>query len=300
MPFKPMLAGTLEPPFAVKYPVYASPKLDGMRAIVLEGELKSRSMKPIANPFVRNALSKMSLNGLDGELIVGSPTAKDAFRVTASAVNSQTGNPAAVFYVFDCIRSTMGFKFRYDQAVQLVAEHSALESVKLVAVPHVLVQNEEELLKLEVQWLEEGFEGVMLRSPYGPYKQGRSTVNEGHLLKLKRFVDGEATVVGMEELLHNENEAKTNELGRTERSSHKENMKPAGVMGKVNVVDCVSGVEFNIGTGFKWADRQELWNDQAKFVGRVLKYKSQHVGVKDKPRIPVFLGWRDPADMDAL
>jgi hypothetical protein len=32
-------------------------------------------------------------------------------------------------------------------------------------------------------------------------------------------------------------------------------------------------------------------------MGKVVKYKSQPTGVKDKPRFPVFLGFRDVVDM---
>ena len=43
--------------------------------------------------------------------------------------------------------------------------------------------------------------------PNAPYKQGRSTVREGYLLKVKTFLDDEATVVRFEERMHNGNEA---------------------------------------------------------------------------------------------
>ena len=46
-------------------------------------------------------------------------------------------------------------------------------------------------------------------------------MREGYLLKVKRFVDGEALVIGVTEPMHNANEAKTNELGRTARSHKK-------------------------------------------------------------------------------
>jgi DNA ligase-1 len=57
----------------------------------------------------------------------------------------------------------------------------------------------------------------------------------------------------------------------------------------------VTGVEFEIGTGFTEADRRELW--VAPPIGNLVKYKYFAYGVKDKPRHPVFLGFRSPIDL---
>ena len=48
MNFKPMLASQIDDLSSVKYPVYASYKLDGIRAIIYQGVAYSRSLKPIA------------------------------------------------------------------------------------------------------------------------------------------------------------------------------------------------------------------------------------------------------------
>ena len=46
--FKPMLASPMELEH-VRWPMYASVKLDGIRAVVRDGKLLSRSLKPIPN-----------------------------------------------------------------------------------------------------------------------------------------------------------------------------------------------------------------------------------------------------------
>lgn len=164
-------------------------------------------------------------------------------------------------------------------------------------VDHHEVHDEARLLHLEEHYVSLGYEGVMLRHPDGLYKHGRSTAKEGWLLKLKRFEDGEARVVGFTELMHNANEAKLNELGHLERSSHKAGKVGKQTLGALTVKDLKTGVEFEIGTGFTASQRQELWNVGDNLLGRVVKYKSQPTGVKDKPRFPVFLGFRDPRDL---
>ena len=101
--FKPLLSAKADRADLgrLSYPLLASPKLDGIRAVVLDGQLVSRTLKPIPNDFIRNALSRPCLDGLDGELIVGSPTDPDIYLKTNSAVMSKSGDPAFTYYVFD-------------------------------------------------------------------------------------------------------------------------------------------------------------------------------------------------------
>src|SRR5690606_29022945 len=121
---------------------------------------------------------------------------------------------------------------------------------------------------------------------------GRATLREGWLWKLKRFEDSEAVILDFEERMHNANVAKTNALGYKERSSHKENLVPMGTLGALKVRDVKTGVEFDIGTGFSDLERQRMWDIRDRWLGRVVKYKFLPVGVKDKPRHPVYLGPR--------
>ena len=43
--------------------------------------------------------------------------------------------------------------------------------------------------------------------------------------------------------------------------------------------------------------RVELWKDRANLVGKFIKYKFFPSGSKDRPRFPVWLGFRDKIDM---
>ena len=60
--------------------------------------------------------------------------------------------------------------------------------------------------------------------------------------------------------------------------------------------DLKTYTEFKIGTGFKADLRQWIWDHRDLYKGRVVKYKSQPHGSKDRPRLPVFLGFRDAID----
>ncbi len=140
----------------------------------------------------------------------------------------------------------------------------------------------------------------MLRGPAGPYKQGRSSERQGWLLKLKQFEDAEAVVVGYEEEYENTNTATKNALGRTERSTAKAGMVGKRTLGKFEVMG-IGGtydkVEFSVGGGFTAAMRQHLWTDRELCLGKILKFKYFASGSKERPRFPVFLGWRDKRDI---
>ena len=286
--FKPLLSATIEDTSTLKWPVLVSTKLDGIRCIVIDGVACSRNLKPIRNAHVQACIGKPEYNGLDGELIVGDVFAEDCYRVTNSGVMAAAGEPDFKFHVFDRI-DVPDLPYR----ARLIAV-PALPHVEIV--PHWDVATEAELLKIEAEMLAKGAEGVMVRSIYGTYKFGRSTVKDGILGKLKRFADAEYKIIGFQERMHNGNEATTDALGRTERSSHKENKTGRGDLGAL-VLETADGQSFNCGTGFDDATRSEIWNNRDQYLGRFAKIKSFLIGVKDLPRFPVWLGLRDPIDM---
>jgi DNA ligase 1 len=300
---KPMLAGeaVLE---KLKFPLIASPKLDGLRGLVHESKLLSRSLKLIPNKHAQALLARKEFNGFDGELIVGSPTAKDVYRRTSSAIMGHDGEPFFTFYVFDLhntdytfmVRRTM-LEQRLKQFTGQIAYARIQEKCRIVLLEQVEIKDIGSLMGYENAMLNQGYEGVILRNPHTMYKFGRSSTNEGILLKLKRFSDAEAEIIGFEEQMHNTNEATKNELGRTKRSTAKAGLVGKDTLGALVCRDLVSGVEFRIGTGMDDAEKLHCWQNQKKLMGKIVKYKSFKIGVKDAPRHPVFLGFRDKRDM---
>lgn len=287
--FKPMLACEADIE-KLRFPLLASPKLDGVRAVVRNGVVYSRSNKPIPNKHVQSLFKRHE--HYDGELIVGDPTAHDVYRQTTSGVMSVDGEPDVRFFVFDHVKHIVApFKERYE----LIDTSGKGKPSGLILHIQWGINTLDQLLEYESEVLEQGYEGLILRSPDAPYKMGRSTVKEGYMLKLKRFTDAEAVVVGFEERMHNGNEATVNELGRTKRSSHKAGKSGRGDLGAL-VVE-FDGVRFNIGTGFTDEERREVWDNRSGYLGQLAKFKYFPVGVKEAPRHPVFLGWRDRRDV---
>ena len=290
--FKPLLAASVEDVTKLQYPLHASPKLDGIRAIVIDGVLLSRNLKPIPNKHLQKIFGKKMYNGLDGELIMGDPTSSTAFRDTSSAVMSIEGTPAVKFYVFDDFNEPDYFFI--DR--QAILTKRSLNAEHFVCWVTTRVSDAGSLMELDAEWVRAGYEGSMLRSASGRYKMGRSTLKEGILLKLKQFADSEAEIIGFEEQMHNGNEATKDNLGRTKRSTHKANKSGTGKLGAFIVRDLKTGVEFNVGTGFEDILRESLWIRKEEHLGQIVKYRYFPTGSKDKPRFPTFLGFRDPID----
>lgn len=294
--FKPMLAEHADMT-KIKFPVMASTKLDGIRAVVLNGKLLSRSLKPIKNKYTRSLFEKPEYEGLDGELIVGSPTDPKCFNKTTSGVMTEEGNPDVHYYVFDQIPEYSGQPENTPFETRFRDIQSCMPMDHVVLVQQVVIRDLTELEKLENQYLKQGYEGVIIKDPNSPYKYGRSTLKEGYMLKIKRYKDAEAKILSVEELLSNTNEATRDELGKVKRSNHKSGMVPQDTLGALVVQDLKTGIQFNIGTGFDEELRGTLWENRTQIIGKIVKYKYFDYGSVDKPRHPVFLGFRDEGDM---
>jgi DNA ligase-1 len=295
--FKPMLAATVMDVSTLRFPLLASQKFDGIRATVQEGALYSRKLKLIPNRNVQDLFRGLP-DGLDGELILGDPFDPACYRDTMSLVMSDDKplnffkGKHLNFWVFDKF-SIDDFVTRESQAIQSTSHQN------VVPVPHCVIHNVEELENFETNMLAKGAEGVILRSVHGRYKQGRSTLNEGLLIKLKRFKDCEAVIEECFELEHNGNEATVNELGRTHRSSHKANKTGLDTLGGFIVKGLrgdYNGITFRVGTGFDNATRKTLWGMRNSLRGQIIKVKYFPTGGKTAPRHPIYLGFRDSRD----
>jgi DNA ligase-1 len=167
-------------------------------------------------------------------------------------------------------------------------------------VPHIPVSSIEELETAEKEFLTRGYEGLMIRDPNGPYKQGRSSEREGYLMKVKRFEDAEARIVEYYEEMENQNVAFTNELGRSARSTAKAGMVGKNRLGGFHVVGVggrYDGVEFDVASGaMAHSMREELWKTR-DLIGTLLVYKYFPTGGDTKPRHPIFKGFRDERDL---
>jgi DNA ligase 1 len=282
---KPLLATKAEYD-KIRYPVLATPKLDGIRCLMVKGTAMSRSMKPIPNTFVQDEL--FGYDEMDGELMLNGD-----YNAVQSGIMSRTGEPDFVYYVFDHYGSDDTYRNRIHEISSVLGS----DDTRIRVLTPVEINTEEELESYMDKCIAEGYEGVMIRDPNGKYKHGRSTVKEGILLKIKRFHDDEATLVEVTEKMHNGNALEQDELGHAKRSSHKENLVPAGTAGS-----CVlnwNGLEFRVGFGPGWTDerKQDLWDNRGYNVGDLYTFRYQELSKDRVPRFGKLVGKRHEDDL---
>lgn len=301
---------------ALRFPLIAQPKIDGVRGLNLLGRLTGRSLKQHANKYTSAFYSVSDFLGFDGELAAEVETHPDLCRLTTSALNTIQGEPFTLWHLFDYVvvgkTKTMPYWSRYVALTQRVEElrrDGCLAAQHLRVVPSVRCETLAQLLALDEQWLDMGYEGTIIRDPEGIYKEGRSTVKEGGLLRIKRFVEEEAVVVELHEGESNTNEAQRNELGLQFRTTHAEGMVPNGQVGRMTCKACkdvvvdgrvliAAGSLITVAPGRLPVDqRQHYFRNQHELIGQTIKFKFFPKGVKEKLRFPTFQSLRSAADM---
>lgn len=298
-PFEPMLGTAVKDLTQIVFPVYASPKFDGFRCCARNGEGQLRSLEGIPNEDLMEWFRTHAhlMDGLDGELISGSPTAGNCLRRTNSAVTSEHKELDDLrFFVFDDFSDPrLPFKERYEKYRSRVAK-AALPG--LVAITQTLVHNLEELLAYEAKCVAAKYEGTMLKDPEGIYKYGRSTVRERGLTKMKRFEDEEILVTGYIERMHNTNELQKDKRGHAKRSHARAGLVPAGDLGSfVGTCPKWPGEEIKVGGGIPDDLRKKFWLERGNPAPLYVKFKHMPYGSHEAPRHAIFLDVRHPTDM---
>ncbi len=282
--WKPTLAATLPPEYdlnTLPYPLYASSKLDGVRSMVQNGVLVSRNGRPISNRGAQAMYGASEYEGFDGELVVGAPYGPDVFNRTVRVTQSHDASVEGLtFYVFDVFCAE-----HYAKRMQYLADRRSLRSSDIHYVEQSLVRTSKQLLAYEQRVLRAGYEGVMLRrTDAGAYMQKRSTLREFSLVKLKRFEYGEARILDIVPLTHNNNEERT-ATGR--RSSKKVGIAvDASKIGSALLEDVKTKVRFSVKVGTDSLQSWDGWAEESEWSRRVVRYKYQPTGVKDAPRFP--------------
>lgn len=300
MPIRPMKGVALEKSNAhlLRFPCYASYKLDGIRGILEDGTSFSNSGRPLPSKEVQ-CFSLYLPDGLDGEWVYGDPAAEGCLELTKSAVMSQKW-PAHLdkallqFYAFDLV-SNGTFEERINRYMQVPMRPW------LHYLEQVLIQTQEQLDKFYYKAIQLGYEGIVVRSPQGRYKHGRATANEGSLWKMKPFGKElfEAKIIGWYAMRETVSGFTSNAFGLSERSYAADDKVEVEMLGGWHVRDTKTGIEFQIGggRGMTHAKRIDWYKQGDDMIGDVIQYVCMQYGTVDKPRHPQYRTYRSRLDM---
>lgn len=186
---------------------YCQPKLDGIRCIARkENEIVTlwfRSGKQVKTmQHIEKALNKAMSNGeiWDGELYIHNADFNELGGSIRRDVNMNIEQAQRVeYHIYDfprisyCDGTMLTENDPYMNRFGALIKRVLLKP--LVVVRTDVINNEEQMLERFAKYIEEGYEGIMIRNMDSPYEQKRSY----NLLKYKEFDEDEFKIVGYEE-----------------------------------------------------------------------------------------------------
>lgn len=259
----------------INYPAIVQRKFDGVRCLAVlnsDGSVKLLSRKGKEYPHLQHIKADVWENNddtnivLDGELYSDTLTFQQLVglvkRVTLKPGNDQQMYEVSL-RVYDCVdlNNEADFTDRYQTITNITNGATYLSLVE-----NVRVDNEEEIHAAQARFVEEGYEGAMVRNLTGAYAIGKRSAN---LQKVKTFLDGEYPIVGFTQ----------------------------GTGGETGCViwECSTsdGQTFRVRPRGTQEDRKVLFENGSDYVGQQLTVRYQELTDDGVPRFPVGIAIRD-------
>ena len=259
----------------IDYPAIVQRKFDGVRCLARlnsDGTVTLLSRKGKEYPHLNHIKADVAANNsntnlvLDGELYSDTLTFQELVglvkRVTLKPGNDEQMLEVSL-RVYDCVElnNEADFTDRYQTITNLTdgAEYLSL-------VENVGVSTESEIHAAQAQFVEEGYEGAMVRNLTGAYAIGKRSAN---LQKVKTFLDGEYPIVGFTQ----------------------------GTGGETGCVmwECQTpdGQTFTVRPRGTHEERKVLFQHGSDYVGQQLTVRYQELTDGGVPRFPVGIAIRD-------
>lgn len=305
---------------SLSFPLIATIKKDGVRGIPRQGQLRTRAYKSQELPLIKNkqiqefcnplkSITSRSPISIDLEIYIhGLPLneivmftntedikSRDHYNKVKAKVRELTNNfnyylslPSNIeLYVFDFVEEGKEQEPYINRI--LTAKHLILNTIqtRVTFAEPVIVNSLDELTTLYNKSIEDGFEGLVLRTPQSPYKYGRSTLKEGYFLKMKPFEEFEGTIVRLNERMLNFNQSEESYAGYSIKSKAADGIAGSGIAATATVE--WNGQMLNITLKGTESERCRMWDMKETYVGRKLAFKGMSYGMKTVPRIPTFV-----------
>lgn len=255
--------------------IVVEPKLDGIRCftIVEDGDVKmyARSGKLIKNfeDTIAPELLKMGNGCYDGELM-----GQDFIALMRQAYRKDDVDATGTYLsLFDYVpleewktrKSEMTCAHRFVKLLTLI-ENNDVDLTRVRPIKREPVAADySEIKRIHDVYVQEGYEGVMVKMCEAPYKFGRGW----EVMKLKAFHDVDLPILQL--------------LEGTGKNS--------GKLG--SVVVSYNGVNVQVGSGFSDELRDTIWGDKESFIGRVIEIRYQEVTPDGSLRFPTFVCFRN-------
>lgn len=300
--FEPMLAQKYEDrKNEIEFPIYSQPKLDGVRCIINKNGMWTRNGKPIVSaPHIFDEVKFLFETNpylvLDGELYCNkfnNDFNKIISLVRKTKPTEQDFKESKIieYWIYDLYHpdkyfgdkawpySTFDFSFMtrtsylLDRVFTKIWDNESEKrgmfdglGTKCTLVPTILLHNHDQISKQLEFYIEQGYEGQILRRGNGLYENKRSK----NLLKHKNFQDDEWEILGVEE-------------GKGVR---------AGTIGKM-LFKTKEGKDFASNLKFDHDTLKEMWNNKNKYIGQKATIKYFNLTPDGIPRFPYVITIRN-------
>ncbi|MBU0924158.1 hypothetical protein KKG81_04680 [bacterium] len=280
----------------INYPIYASCKLDGIRCLTVGGQLVSRTLKPIRNKVLQERYKELCKIAqeknmvFDGELYSHELTFQKITHFVMSEETEDEVPNCLKFHCFDIL-----FLDKEKDFFERINHLSILKNNNLFKNVIIVTQNtvasKEEIDKYFEGVIQRGYEGLILKDIKGKYKQGRGTVKEGLIYKVKPFETFDMEIKDIYERVENLVESKIDKLGYKKKAKHKGVTALTGIAG--GFIGICNGQEQKVTLTGDEEFRKEIWQNKEKYIGRWIEFKGMKIGSKDKIRHPTFIRFRE-------
>jgi DNA ligase-1 len=265
-------------------PYIVQPKLDGerCRAILNPSEPFPASVTLYSSeenifqsvPHLLEPLHKLAqLTGpieLDGELYVKGMSFEQVHSIVGRSVNLSGDHELMQLHLFDVVNESLPQWER----IRLLGKVKELNSSpELQFVTNKLVETFDEILRAYDEFVEDGYEGIIIRHVDANYVRRRSL----YVLKFKPKKEDIYHIVGFKQMID-----KTGQ--------------PKPMLGSLECVSNKGESTFSVGSGMDDQFRYHWWPSERaqQLVGKMLRVKYQHITTNQVPRFPVFMEIVEP------
>tara|TARA_Y100000389_G_scaffold204501_1_gene257465 strand:+ start:1483 stop:2613 length:1131 start_codon:yes stop_codon:yes gene_type:complete len=260
----------------ITYPAYVQRKFDGVRCLAVLNSDKTvtlLSRKGKEFPHLEHIKSDVLANNkdqglvLDGELYSDTLTFQELVGLV-KRVTLKPGNDKQMLEVslrvYDCVHIMNGSADFQDRYLTIMGITHTAKYLSLVE--NIGVDNEAQIHEAQRKFVEEGYEGAMVRNLKGAYAIGKRSPD---LQKVKTFLDGEYEIVGFSEATGND----------------------AGTV----IWECKTpeGLTFRVRPRGTREARAEQYQNGNDYIGKQLTVRYQELTDDGVPRFPVGITIRD-------
>jgi DNA ligase-1 len=271
----PMLAHTFDPIKNNKgrgqkiiFPAFSQRKFDGIRCIANKQQMTSRNQTVYSHlEHITSELQELLRNKnnnfyVDGELY----TDNLPFEVISGLINMKEATDETIddinkieYHIYDCF-DTNNMDISYQDRLQELTElFNSYDNINIKLVDSNIIESINDVIPMHNIYVNEGYEGIMLRNINSPYEFKRSK----HLQKYKAFHEEEFEIIGFKE-------GTGTEKGTV-----------------IWICKLINNKQFSVRPKGSFDIRKKLFKEAIQYVGHKLTVRFQEYSILGVPRFPV-------------